>query len=162
MNQAQSIEVHTDNQTLLCFEQGRLCQTYSVSTSQYGLGEIQGSYCTPRGLHCIHAVIGLEHALNSVFVGRQWTGELYSQALALQHPDRDWILTRILQLQGLEPGRNALGEVDSLSRYIYIHGIPDEIKLGVPLSHGCIRMRNADIIALANWVKLGTPVWIGI
>ncbi len=143
-----------------CYENDELIRTYAVSTSKQGLGEQMGSECTPRGWHRIHNIIGLNHAVNSVFVSRIWTGEIYSSELASQYPERDWILTRIIQLDGLEPGRNKGGNVDSLQRYIYIHGTPDSAPLGIPGSRGCVRMKNTDIIELAEWIKVGSRVCI--
>jgi len=147
-------------QKMHCYENDRHFKSYLISTGKNGLGEQEGSECTPRGWHSIHSRIGLDAAVNSVFISRQWTGEIYSQDLAELFPRRDWILTRILQLEGLEEGRNKGGNVDSLQRYIYIHGTPDTTELGKPGSRGCIRMRNADVIELANWVEVGTPVCI--
>lgn len=143
-----------------CFEKDVLYRSYPVSTGKNGLGEQRGSECTPRGWHRIHSKIGLDAAVNSVFVSRQWTGEIYSPELANQYPERDWILTRILQLDGLEPGRNKGNEVDSLQRFIYIHGTPDSTELGKPGSRGCIRMQNSDLIELANWVEIDTHICI--
>lgn len=159
-NAKQLINVQVSTQEMNCFFHDELYRNYSISTAKNGVGEQKGSYCTPRGWHRIYRIIGHEHAINSVFVGRQWTGEIYSAALATQFPDRDWILTRILQLEGLEPGRNQGGEVDSLNRYIYIHGTPDNTPLGIPGSHGCIRMHNQDVIELANWATVDTLVYI--
>lgn len=133
---------------------------YNVSTALNGVGETSGSGCTPRGLHVIRAKIGEQQPLNAVFVGRRFTGEIYSSLLSDQYPKRDWILTRILWLSGKEPGRNRLGAVDSMQRYIYIHGTPDTEPMGVPLSHGCIRMRNADVIELFDLVVVGTELLI--
>lgn len=135
------------------------CQ-YAVSTAQNGPGEQHGSGCTPRGLHVIRAKIGAGCAEGTVFVGRRPTGEIYSEALAQAHPQRDWILTRILWLCGREPGKNRFGRVDTLRRYIYIHGCPDNAPMGVPLSHGCVRMRNRDIVELFDLVDVGTEVLI--
>ncbi len=154
------IKINSQNQTLSCYEGVSLSYAYPISTGKNGMGERLGSECTPRGWHAIHRIIGRDHQENSVFVGRQWTNEIYTSELAAQFPNRDWILTRILQLEGLEPGKNQGGEVDSLARYIYIHGTPDTTLLGTPGSRGCVRMRNADIIALANWVKEGLRVYI--
>ncbi len=156
------ILIQAEDQMLYCYEDDVLYKSYPVSTAKNGLGEQSGSECTPRGWHRIFSVIGLESPVNSVFVGRQWTGEYYSAELAAQYPARDWILTRILQLDGLEPGLNKGGEVDSLQRYIYIHGTPDSTPLGTPGSHGCIRMRNSDIMELAIWAQVGTLVYIGV
>lgn len=152
--------INASQQVLTSYVNNNHYKTYSVSTAKNGLGEQMGSFCTPRGKHCIHAIIGLNHPINSVFVARQWTGEIYSQVLQAQFPSRDWIVTRILQLQGLEPGFNQGGFVDSLSRFIYIHGTPDDTVLGKPGSHGCIRMRNQDIIAFSDWATINMPVYI--
>jgi len=131
-----------------------------VSTALNGPGEQKNSGCTPRGWHTIRACIGGRAQINSVFRGRRPTGEIYSAELAQQFPNRDWILTRILWLSGLEVGRNRLGNVDTMQRYIYIHGTPDSEPMGEPKSHGCIRMRNADVIALFDRVSAGTAVLI--
>ncbi len=135
-------------------------ETFVVSTARNGPGERFGSEQTPRGWHVIRARIGAGLPPGTVFVGRRPTGEIYSPALAAAHPDRDWILTRILWLSGLEPGRNRLGEVDTMRRYIYIHGCPDEDPLGIPGSHGCIKMRNHDVIRVFDAVPVGTRVRI--
>lgn len=121
---------------------------YPVSTGARGAGELTGSQQTPRGWHRIHALIGGDQPSGAVFVARQATGEVYSPALAAEHPDRDWILSRIVWLDGLEPGFNLGGQVGTLQRYIYLHGTPDSEPMGQPASHGCIRMRNEDLIAL--------------
>ena len=156
----QLIRIMSEEQVMYCYENDVLMNTYPVSTGKNGLGEQMGSECTPRGWHRIHSIIGLDNDANSVFVGRVWTGERYDIALAEKFPQRDWILTRILQLDGLEPGRNKGGQVDSLARYIYIHGTPDSVSLDTPGSRGCVRMRNKDIIALADWVNIGALVCI--
>ena len=139
---------------------GNLEQQYAVSTAANGAGEANGSYCTPRGTHLIRAKIGADQAANTVFVRRRPTGEIYTPELGAQFPQRDWILTRILWLSGCEPGFNRLGECDTMRRFIYIHGSPDEVPMGAPGSHGCIRMRNADVIDLFERVAVGTPVEI--
>ena len=133
---------------------------FHVSTALNGVGEESGSGCTPRGLHTIRAKIGEGLPLNAVFVGRRFTGEVYAPALADLYPKRDWILTRILWLSGKEPGYNRLGKVDSMQRYIYIHGTPDTEPMGVALSHGCIRMRNVDVVELFDLVSVGTELLI--
>lgn len=132
----------------------------AVSTAANGPGERMDSGCTPRGWHVIRACIGAGAPPGTVFVGRRPTGERFSQELRERYPERDWILTRILWLSGLEPGRNRLGDVDTMRRYIYIHGAPDDVPMGVPGSHGCVRMRNADVIALFDRVRAGTRVLI--
>jgi len=133
---------------------------YSISTAKLGVGEQQGSNQTPLGWHQVRAKIGFEAAENAVFIGRRPTGEIYSPELAKQFPKRDWILTRILWLSGCEIGRNRLGNVDSMQRYIYIHGTPDSEPMGKAESHGCIRMRNSDVIELFDKLDVGTPLWI--
>ncbi len=135
-------------------------QFYAVSTAKNGAGETMGSECTPRGWHKIRAKIGDKLPLNSVFIGRRPTGEIYSSEFGRQFPERDWILTRILWLGGLEPGKNRYGNVDSTWRYIYIHGCPDELMNGEPGSHGCIRMKNADVAELFDSVEPGLQVLI--
>ena len=132
----------------------------SVSTAANGPGEEQDSECTPRGSHYICAKIGAGAPVNAVFVGRRLTGERYSNGFANLHPERDWILTRILWLKGNETGRNRGGKVDTQRRYIYIHGAPDNVQMGVPGSRGCVRMRNDDLIRLFDLVEIGTPVQI--
>ena len=131
-----------------------------VSTAANGPGERRGSYCTPRGRHVVRAKIGSGAAFNTVFVGRRPTGEMWSPELAEAFPRRDWILTRILWLCGREPGFNRFGEVDTMRRYIYIHGSPDNVAMGVPGSIGCVRMRNYEIVDLFDRVPAGTTVEI--
>lgn len=137
---------------------GTLVRRYPVSTAIKGACEQNGSCGTPRGRHIVRAKVGAGETANTIFVGRRATGEVWTPQLAEQFPDRDWILTRILWLSGTEPGRNRLGDVDTMRRYIYIHGSPDSAPLGSPGSHGCIRMRNADVIDLFDRVPPFTPV----
>ena len=139
---------------------GQVIRSYPISTASRGAGEQYGSYCTPRGKHVIRARIGAGQPVNTVFVARRPTGEIYTEDLGRAFPDRDWMLTRILWLSGCEPGRNRLGCVDSMRRFIYIHGSPDTATMGAPGSHGCIRMRNADILQLFDLVPPYTPVEI--
>ena len=135
-------------------------KTYLVSTAKNGAGEKNGSLCTPRGRHTVRAKIGAGQPLNAVFVRRRPTGEIWTPQLHEAYPGRDWILTRILWLSGCEPGRNRLGDVDTMRRYIYIHGSPDTAEMGRPGSIGCIRMRNRDIVELFERVPPYTPVQI--
>ena len=137
-----------------------MIKKYPISTAIKGVGEQKNSAQTPRGKHLIRAKIGHNLPLNSVLVGRRVTGEIFSSALQQQYPNRDWILTRILWLSGLEKGKNRLGACDTMQRYIYIHGTPDTEPMGVVLSHGCIRMRNESIIELFDKVPVGTIVCI--
>jgi len=139
---------------------GKLVRRYPISSAKNGVGEQNGSYCTPRGRHVIRAKVGTGHPANAVFVERRPTGEIYDPELAQRHPGRDWILTRILWLSGCEPGFNRLGKVDTMRRAIYIHGSPDSAEMGKPGSHGCIRMRNRDIIELFDLVPIRTLVEI--
>lgn len=129
-----------------------------VSTSKNGVGQQKGSYQTPAGRHQIRAKIGAGAAWNTVFVGRRPTGEIWSPELAEQFPNRDWILTRILWLSGLEPGKNRFGDVDTMRRYVYLHGSPDTVAMGEPGSIGCVRMKNSDIVSLFDWIPAGTTV----
>lgn len=135
-------------------------KSYSISTALNGVGCNKNSGKTPLGRHIIRAKIGQDQPLNSVFVGRRPTGEIYSEDLAQAQPNRDWILTRILWLSGNEVGVNRLRDVDTMQRYIYIHGTPESEPMGIPLSHGCIRMRNEDLVALFDLVDVYTPVEI--
>lgn len=138
----------------------RLLKTYAVSTAAKGVGEESGSYCTPRGRHIVRAKVGAGATANTVFVRRRPTGEIWTPELAAEFPGRDWILTRILWLSGCEPGRNRLGTVDTMRRYVYIHGSPDTVPMGTPGSIGCVRMRNSDIVELFDLVPAYTPVEI--
>ena len=156
----QYLKISIGEQQLSLYRKGIIDKTYSVSTAKNGAGERMGSECTPTGWHKIRAKIGGDQPLNAVFIGRRPTGEVYTAVLKNQYPDRDWILTRILWLGGLEPGKNRYGDVDSSWRYIYIHGCPDELIKGKPESHGCIRMKNADVADLFNSIDVGIKVLI--
>jgi L,D-transpeptidase YbiS len=155
-----SLRLDLATQTIDLLEAGALQRRYPVSTGAAGAGEAWGSGCTPRGRHRVRLCIGAGCPSGAVFVGRRPTGEIYDADLAARCPGRDWILTRILWLTGLEPGCNRGGDLDTLRRYIYIHGCPDSEPMGVPRSHGCIRMRNADLIELFDLVANGTLVEI--
>ncbi|MCQ8117862.1 L,D-transpeptidase [Methylomonas rosea] len=157
---ASYIDISIAEQGLRLLDSGAVLADFPVSTAKNGPGEKKGSYCTPTGWHKVRAKIGAGLPINSVLAGRRPTGEIYTPELALQYPQRDWILSRILWLGGLEPGKNRYGDVDSTWRYIYIHGTPDELMQGKPESHGCVRMLNADLIALFELVTVGCRVWI--
>jgi L,D-transpeptidase YbiS len=153
------IEVSIPLQRLVLIDDaGSELRRYVVSTARNGAGERRGSHCTPRGPHVIRAMIGARQPLNTVFVRRRPTGELWTPELGAKFPGRDWILTRILWLSGCQRGVNRLGEVDTMQRYIYIHGSPDSVEMGRPGSIGCIRMRNGDIVELFDLVAPGTSV----
>lgn len=154
------IVIDLGRQHLWALEDGRIYLEASVSAAANGPGEREGSGCTPRGRHEICERIGGDNPVDTVFVGRRPTGERYSPALGAASPERDWILARILRLSGLEEGRNLGGDVDTFARYIYIHGCPDETPLGIPGSHGCIRMRNAELVTLFDWTRDGELVLI--
>jgi len=155
-----SLHISIADQLLYGFAAGRLVLRLPVSTALNGAGERNGSNCTPRGLHQVRAKIGDGLPLGAVLRGRRWTQEIWSAELGKQFPGRDWILTRILWLSGCEPGVNRLGTVDTFRRYIYLHGTPDSEPMGVPLSHGCIRLRNTDVLELFPRVPLHCPVKI--
>lgn len=155
------LRVLLDRQRVEVVRLGVPIEEFPVSTAAAGAGERHGSGCTPRGWHVIRAMIGAGRPAGTVFAGRRPTGEVYSEELGRRFPARDWILTRILWLSGLETGKNRLGEVDTMRRYIYIHGCPDSAPMGVVGSHGCIRMRNRDVTTLFERVVPGTPVLIG-
>ena len=152
--------VDISKQLLSVLNDGSIIKTYQVSTAKNGPGEQAHSECTPRGKHIVRAKIGHNADVNTVFVGRRDTGERYSAELKQQYPERDWILTRIMWLSGCEPGVNRLGNVDTMRRYIYIHGCPDDDEMGVPGSHGCIKMRNDEVVELFEMIEAGTPVYI--
>lgn len=155
-----SIHISIDRQSLSLEQDGRVLASWPVSTALNGAGNRQGSLQTPLGRHRIRAKIGADQPLNAVFRGRRPTGEIFDQRLGEEFPGRDWILTRILWLCGEEPGINRGGDVDSQRRYIYIHGTPDSEPMGIARSHGCVRMRNQDVLDLFNRVPVGTPVLI--
>jgi lipoprotein-anchoring transpeptidase ErfK/SrfK len=154
------ILISLSDQRLELWEDEVVVRSFPVSTSRHGAGERNGSFQTPRGRHVIRAKIGAGQPAGAVFSARRPTGEVYSPELARQHPGRDWILTRILWLSGTEPGGNRLGAVDTMRRFIYIHGAPDSEPLGEPRSQGCIRMSNRDVTELFDLVAAGTIVEI--
>ena len=141
-------------------DHGKIIRQYRISSAKNGTGQENGSFCTPLGKHIIRAKIGAGQPVNTVFIKRRPTGEIYTPELAQQFPKRDWILTRILWLCGCEPGFNRFGSVDTMRRYIYIHGTPDSVEMGKPGSIGCIRMRNSDLLELFDWASARTQVEI--
>ena len=155
---ALKIDIDLAAQRLQLCDGGERLREYLVSTGANGNGEIQGSGCTPRGRHIVRAKIGAGLPPGAVLRARRWTREIWSPELGARHPGRDWILSRVLWLSGVEIGRNRLGCVDTFRRYIYLHGTPDTDRLGTPASHGCVRMRNEDVIELFDLVPAGTEV----
>ena len=156
------IIVNIKKQSLEVFDKktDQLVKEYCVATAKNGPGEQFGSECTPRGKHIIRAKIGDGEPENTVFIGRRPTGEIYQTQLKKDHPNRDWILTRILWLSGKEPNKNRLGKVDTMRRYVYIHGCPDQDEMGIPSSHGCVKMKNKEMIELFNMIPVYTEVEI--
>ena len=153
------IEIDVARQQLNLFDdKNAVLKSYSVSTAKKGVGEKNGSLCTPRGRHIVRAKIGAGQPPNAVFVRRRPTGEIWSPELHAMHPGRDWMLTRILWLSGCEVGRNRLGDVDTMRRYIYLHGTHDLAEMGKPGSIGCVRMRGADIMEFFDLIPPYTPV----
>lgn len=152
------LDISITRQQLTIMHAGKPIKQYPISSAKNGTGQQMGSECTPLGWHRIRAKIGDGQALKSVFIGRRPTGEIYTPELAKLHPNRDWILSRILWLGGLEPGKNRYGKVDSSWRYIYIHGCPDELMQGKPESHGCIRMHNTDVVDLFDRINVACKV----
>ena len=155
-----TLEVYIGAQKMVVLENQTCVQEYLISTAKNGAGETYGSEQTPRGWHVIRAKIGANCPLNTVFIERRPTGELYQPEFRTRFPERDWILTRIFWLSGLEQGKNRLGKVDTMRRYIYIHGTPDDVRMGAPGSRGCIRMRNENIIDLFECIPVGTRLLI--
>ncbi|MCK4743759.1 MAG: L,D-transpeptidase [Sulfuriflexus sp.] len=154
------VTINITKQSLEVSDDGGVLFHTLVSTALNGAGEENGSECTPRGRHIIRAKIGEGCDLNTVFVARRPSDEVFSESLQQQYPERDWILTRILWLSGCESGINRGGNVDTMRRYIYIHGCPDGTEMGVPASHGCIRMTNKDVVTLFELLPVGTDVLI--
>jgi L,D-transpeptidase YbiS len=152
------IRIDLASQRLSLVQDGRAVLEYPVSTGAKGQGSEAGSFKTPIGWHRVKLKIGEGHPLGAVFVGRRPTGEVLSPVLQRAAPERDWILTRILWLEGLEPGLNRGGNVDTLRRYIYIHGTPDEGMGDPPSSHGCVRMYNSHVADLFSRVSVGMRV----
>lgn len=149
---SQELDLYDDNENVI--------RQYCISSAKNGVGQVNGSFCTPLGKHIIRAKIGAGQPVNAVFVRRRPTGEIYTSELGARYPGRDWILTRIMWLSGCERGFNRLGAVDTMRRYIYIHGSPDSVEMGEPGSIGCIRMRNDDLQELFSLVNTGTEVEI--
>ena len=155
------ITINIPSQELYLYgDYNHIVRQFRISSARKGVGQKNGSFCTPLGKHIIRAKIGARQPINTVFVGRRPTGEIYSPELGARYPGRDWILTRILWLSGCEPGFNRLGSVDTMRRYIYIHGSPDTVEMGRPGSIGCIRMNNRDLLDLFTRADPGTEVYI--
>lgn len=159
-NNEKVIDIDVSKQQLTLLQGEKIIACYNISTAKKGLGQQNGSECTPLGKHSIRAKIGSGAEENTVFIGRRESGEIFNEEMRQKNPERDWILTRILWLSGLEKGTNRGGEVDTMRRYIYIHGCPDNDSFSSPSSHGCVKMRNNDVIELFSKVDAGTCVLI--
>lgn len=158
--QVDALFVSISGQRMTAYAGDQLVKAFQISTALAGAGEQKNSGCTPRGRHYIRAKIGANLPVGAVLRGRRWTGEICTPELYAEQPERDWILTRILWLSGCELGRNRLGQVDTFQRYIYIHGTPEHERLGEPVSHGCIRMHDEELVELFDSVAAGTFVHI--
>ena len=156
-----SIKVNISKQMLTLYDDNQqLVSEYPVSTSKYGIGNQEGSFKTPLGQHQICEKIGDSMSEDEVFIGRQPQGRLTELQAQGRELPADIITARILRLHGMQPGVNQGRGIDSYERYIYIHGTADEEHISEPVSHGCIRMRNQDVIDLYEKVRLNTNVWI--
>ena len=155
------LSVSVASQTMTHYDDtGLPVKTYTISTAKNGVGEQVNSYQTPRGWHRVCEKIGDGIEADTIIYRRKITPWKYTPQLAAENPDKDWILTRILWLCGLEPGRNQGGNVDSYDRAIYLHGAGQHVRFGIPTSRGCIRMRNEDIIELYDKTATGLDVLI--
>jgi len=149
------------SQTLTYYDEYGLPERqYLVSTAKLGVGEQKNSYQTPRGWHRICEKIGDGAEKNTIIFRQAVTPWKYTEALHQQYPNKDWILTRILWLCGMEPGLNRGGDVDSYERFIYIHGAGAHVPFGTPSSLGCVRMKSDDVIELFDHSPIGTDVYI--
>jgi len=161
MSQISHIIIKINQQKLYCCDdEEKIVFEYPVSTSSFGMGNQNGSFKTPLGEHSIAQKIGADCAINEVFIGRVPQGGLEALQTAGKTLPEDIITSRILWLEGKEPGVNNGEGIDSYQRYIYIHGTSEEEKIGLPASHGCIRMRNQDVVDLFNHVDEGCRVLI--
>ena len=155
-----SINLNQFRQKVKQLKNHQVNKSYSISTALKGIGQNKNSFQTPIGTHYIRAKIGKDLPPLSIFEARRPTGRIWNKEDAESYPNQDWVLSRILWLSGKELGVNRLGSLDTMQRFIYIHGTPDESQLGEPLSHGCIRMSNDDVIELFDLVFAGTIVHI--
>lgn len=152
------IIIEVESHRLSLYEKQILLCQYPVRIATKGLGEKQGSFKTPRGKHIIRSKVGAGASAYAVFKSRRPTGEILTENLFISAPNRDWILGRILWLSGTEIGFNRLGDVDTMRRYIYIHGSPEQCFNKQEGSKGCIRMQPLDIVALFDQVAIGDTV----
>lgn len=144
-------------QRIFLIKDYRIYSLYPCSTASAGIGNKTGSYQTPLGWHVIAERIGDSLPKGAILKERQFTGKVWTSS---EITSDDLILSRILWLKGTEPGTNVGSGVDTHARYIYIHGTPEESKIGTPASHGCIRLSNDDVISLFSQTKTGMPLLI--
>ncbi len=154
------LKVVVSEQALYVLRSGTILDRYPVSTSKYGIGNREGSFQTPLGRHRIAKKAGYGAPLGSVLEDRRLTGKVAAIDTGGSGAPRDVITTRVLWLQGLETGVNRGEGIDSLRRFIYIHGTTSEGLIGSPASNGCVRMRNRDVAELFDLVPEGTDVEI--
>jgi lipoprotein-anchoring transpeptidase ErfK/SrfK len=154
------INISVSSQKLSLFQEGELISSYKVSTALKGVGQEKNTNKTPLGNHIIRAMIGRNLPIYAVIKARRYTNEIWTKELDDPSITVDWILSRVIWLSGKDLGRNRLGNVDTMQRYIYIHGTNEEHLLGTPSSHGCIRMSNEDVIELFDLVSVGDIVEI--
>ena len=154
------IVVKVNTQELYFLNKGVIKEKFSISTSLYGTGSEVNSYKTPLGRHVIAEKIGKNLPFGAILKGREWTGSIANIIKEPIDTEFDIVTSRILWLKGLEEGLNLGPGVDSMSRYIYIHGTAEEGLIGKPASDGCVRMYNSDVIYLFKKVDTNTQVWI--
>ena len=159
-SQNNEIIVDISEQRLYLYNNDNLVQSFPVSTSKYGEGQIENSFKTPLGLHEIKEKIGDKAPINTIFTARENTNKRAEIQIKPNDTEDDFVTSRILWLDGLENGINRGVGVDSYGRYIYIHGTHEEGLIGQKASHGCIRMFNNDVIELFDMVSEGTKVQI--
>jgi len=152
--------VSIENQKLYHIKKNTVVNSFIISSSEYGIGNRSGSNKTPIGLHRVKQKYGKNTPINGRLTGRVFYGEISKIYKDTTRSQTDDITSRILWLEGMEAGINKGKGIDSYERYIYIHGTSEEGRLGTPSSHGCIRMRNKDIINLYKTVEVGTLVLI--
>ena len=152
--------VNITEQKMYYIKEGGIVKTYVISSSSYGVGNKAGSNKTPIGLHKVKQKFGEETPINGKMIGRVFYGDIATIYTDNTKSKTDDVCSRILWLVGLEEGLNKGEGIDSYNRYIYIHGTSEEGRLGKPVSHGCIRMKNKEVIELYEKVKIGTLVLI--
>lgn len=152
--------VSVTNQKMYHIKNNTIIDEYIISTSEFGIGSKAGSNKTPLGMHQIKSKHGGETPIYGRMTGRVFNGDISKIYTDKKKSKTDDITSRIFWLEGLEEGVNKGKNIDSYKRYIYIHGTSEEGRLGSPASHGCIRMKNKEVIDLYNTIEVGTLVLI--